>query len=365
VAYRNRKPNRCPLKQKPKKLPAVVEKTSARPGAHKRQDIAKLVTEVERRIAAAKDPAEALAVQRDLDTFETMMKNSGLYTPDELREINESRMRARYRLGGLLVKVERGAGPGRGKKISQAGKSFMEYLKEIELDKNRAQEAQRIATMPPKEFEKALVANHKAGVLNSVKGLVHAARSHWYKAARKAKHKKISAAAAATKIDAPIGPVALIYADPPTKFDHYTELGDSRGPDQHYETLTDEEIQNFKIGGKLVRDIAHKDAALFLWCTSSNIHHALKTMEAWGFDFTASAVWDKGVMGMGLVFRNFHEVLLYGKRGKMPGPQYQPPSVFHYPRPRRSTRRARSPRWPRWTNRSVRRSSSAPLPARR
>jgi len=31
----------------------------------------------------------------------------------------------------------------------------------------------------------------------------------------------------------------------------------------------------------------------------------------------------------------------------------------------RSTRRARSPRWPRWTNRSVRRSSSAPLPARR
>ena len=31
----------------------------------------------------------------------------------------------------------------------------------------------------------------------------------------------------------------------------------------------------------------------------------------------------------------------------------------------RSTRRARSPRWPRWTNRSVSRSSSAPLPAKR
>ena len=114
-------PNRfeifCPWTPKPKakdRLPAKA----ARPSAHKRQDVAKLASAAERRIAAAKDPAEALAVERDLDTFETHMKNAGLYTPDELREINEIRMRARYRLGGLLAKIERGAGPGRGKKKS-------------------------------------------------------------------------------------------------------------------------------------------------------------------------------------------------------------------------------------------------------
>jgi N6-adenosine-specific RNA methylase IME4 len=275
-----------------------------------------------------------LAVERDLDSFETLMKNSGLYTPDELREINETRMRARYRLGALLAKVERGAGPGRGKKMSRPETSFREYLKEIKLDKARAQEAQRIAAMPPKEFEKALVANHKAGVLNSVGGLVRVARIYWYRAARKAKHKKISAAAAAAQIDAPIGPFTLLYGDPPTQYEAFSEAGQYRAPENHYETLTDEEIQNFRIGGKLVRDIMHKDSVLFLWCTSSGIDRALKTMEAWGFEFKASAVWDKGVMGLGLVFRNFHEVLLYGtkKGGNMPGPQYLPPSVFHYPR---------------------------------
>jgi N6-adenosine-specific RNA methylase IME4 len=41
---------------------------------------------------------------------------------------------------------------------------------------------------------------------------------------------------------------------------------------------------------------------------------------------------------MGLVFRNMHEVLLYGTRGAMPGPQYQPPSAFLYPRGKHSAK---------------------------
>ena len=55
-------------------------------------------------------------------------------------------------------------------------------------------------------------------------------------------------------------------------------------------------------------------------------------MKGWGFTFKSSAAWDKGRTGTGLVFKNQHEVLLYGTRGAMPGPQYQPPSLFHYPR---------------------------------
>jgi N6-adenosine-specific RNA methylase IME4 len=43
-------------------------------------------------------------------------------------------------------------------------------------------------------------------------------------------------------------------------------------------------------------------------------------------------VWVKDKLGLGFVFRNKHEVLLYGTRGNMPAPQYQPPSVFEYPR---------------------------------
>jgi N6-adenosine-specific RNA methylase IME4 len=55
-------------------------------------------------------------------------------------------------------------------------------------------------------------------------------------------------------------------------------------------------------------------------------------MERWGFEFKASAVWIKNREGQALVFWNRHEILLYGTRGNMPGPQYQPESVFEYPR---------------------------------
>ena len=59
---------------------------------------------------------------------------------------------------------------------------------------------------------------------------------------------------------------------------------------------------------------------------------AKEVMEAWGFDYKAHAVWVKDKTGLGLVFRNQHEVLLYGTRGVMPGPQVQFSSVFSYPR---------------------------------
>ena len=95
--------------------------------------------------------------------------------------------------------------------------------------------------------------------------------------------------------------------------------------------------------GDPVVGIAHKDAALFLWCTSSNIPRALEVMERWGFEFKSSAAWVKMAdgklqTGMGLVFRNAHEILLYGTRGKMPGPQHQPQSVFIYRRGKHSAK---------------------------
>jgi N6-adenosine-specific RNA methylase IME4 len=113
-----------------------------------------------------------------------------------------------------------------------------------------------------------------------------------------------------------------------------------RTPDQHYPTLSDDEIKEFAIGERSIADLAHEDAALFLWCTSSNIVRALEVMLAWGFTYKSQAVWVKDRSGLGLVFRNQHEVLLYGTKGAMPGPQYQPPSVFQFPRGRHSEKPA-------------------------
>jgi hypothetical protein len=82
------------------------------------------------------------------------MRRSDLYRTKQIRPANEARFEARWQLGRLLAKIERGTGPGRGKKMSRAETSFRDYLAEINLDKARASEAGRIGTLPEPELRK-------------------------------------------------------------------------------------------------------------------------------------------------------------------------------------------------------------------
>ena len=293
------------------------------------------VSALRRALDQASTPPDVLELENKLDAAERYMRDSGLYTADEIRPINETRMFARWKLGRLLTEVDRGAGPGRGKEGGRRP-SFKEYIKTIGLAETAAKEAQRIGTLPELELEKAFSAAHKQDDFLTYTDLIKHARPYWYKASRQKRHAVIVANAAAVAGD--IGPFPLIYADPPWQFKIYSEKGLERTPDQHYPTLTDDEIKDFRVGGKRVRDLAHRDAALLMWCTSSNLERALGILDAWGFTFKSSAVWvklgpeGKPISGLGFVFRNMHEILLYGTRGNMPGPQYQPPSVFMYPR---------------------------------
>jgi N6-adenosine-specific RNA methylase IME4 len=276
-----------------------------------------------------------IEIEAKLVGIENYMRAAGLYNTQQIRPFNEARMRARWRLGQLLAEIERGAGPGRGKKEGAPRPSFRSYIREIGLAETAAKEAQRIAALPESDLAKALARARARDTLVHFAELVDLARPYWAKLSRDLKHAAIHARATSAPIAAPLGPFPLIYADPPTKFDIYGDLGLERSPDRHYPTLTDEEIINFKIGAKTVPEIAYRDAALLMWSPSSNLPRALVIMAAWGFTFKTSAIWDKGsggAPGLGFVFRNQHENLLYGTRGNMPAPQYQPPSVFRYPR---------------------------------
>ena len=294
------------------------------------------VKAIAKALECATTAPEIIEIEAKLAAIESYMRDAGLYDTSEIRPVNETRMRARWKLGQALANVEREAGPGRGKKISSGLKSFMTFLKSLGTTPQTAMAAQRIGTLPEIDLAKALASAREQDVLTTYSSLIKIARPYWYQASREKKHKDIAAAAASA--DAPMGPFPLILADPPWKFEIYSEKGLERTPDQHYPTLTDKEIINFKVGGIPVAEIAGKDAALLLWCTSSNIVRALDVMDEWGFTYKTQAIWDKGKTGLGLVFRNQHEVLLYGTRGKMPGPQYQPTSLFRYLRGRHSAK---------------------------
>jgi N6-adenosine-specific RNA methylase IME4 len=247
----------------------------------------------------------------------------------------EIRIRAERRLGEMMTAQKETVGLNPGAAVPTRV-SEKPTLASQGIDKNLANRARQLSAIPKQDFE-SLVSEGRDDVRRSVE------RSEISRIVRAEKHQKIGERAKLMQLSS-AGPFPLIYADPPWKWGHFgeadkeNEAGKGRTPDQHYPTLTYPEIESFRIDGKPVSEIAHKDAALFLWCTSANIEMALSVMAAWGFTYKAHAVWVKDRSGTGLVFRNRHEPLLYGTRGNMPGPQFQPQSVFDFPRGQHSAK---------------------------
>jgi N6-adenosine-specific RNA methylase IME4 len=202
-------------------------------------------------------------------------------------------------------------------------------------------QAQRLGSLPAAELDNAFNEARKDGRLLAFDELLRLAKPYWYKERRNQRHKDIARKAAkATSNGGAKHQFALIYADPPWIFETYTPKGaeSHRMPDDHYPTLSDNEICAFTLGEKRVDQIIAKDAALFLWCTSSNILRAMKVLAEWGFTYKTSAIWDKEQIGTGHIFRNQHEVLLYGDRGNMPKPAKLFSSVFRYKRTKHSAK---------------------------
>lgn len=289
-------------------------------------------------VADTDDPAVVVEVEAKLAAFETYMRDAGLFTTEQQRPINETRLRARWRLGQLLAAIERSPG-GRGNKNS----ARTSLLAELKLSSNFANDLQRLGAMPEPELIKEFDAARTREELLSFAYLLKIARPWWAKENRERKHETIAARAierGATSAGDDWGPYTLLYADPPWSFDTYGEMGKERSPDRHYPTLSDQDIIDFKVGERGILDIVSNPACCFMWCTSANLMRALVVLRGWGFNYASHAVWDKEQIGTGYIFRNQHEVLLYGTRGEMPAPMYAPPSVFRYKRGEHSAKPA-------------------------
>ncbi len=122
-------------------------------------------------------------------------------------------------------------------------------------------------------------------------------------------------------LDTSLGRFSVIYADPP--WDYMGEMAVG------YPCMKPKEICDMP-----VKDITTDDAVLFMWCSSSLLEDALAVINAWGFTFKTSAVWDKGSAGQGGYFRQRHEILMLATKGDVPEVPYQsrPESVFSFKR---------------------------------
>ena len=109
---------------------------------------------------------------------------------------------------------------------------------------------------------------------------------------------------------------AVIYADPPWQ---YTS-GDQHGNEEQDKVLSDHypTMSLGEICALPQAKLAATDSVLFLWCTSPTLEEALQVVNAWGFKYKASMVWDKVAHNVGHYVSVRHELLLIATRGQPP-----------------------------------------------
>lgn len=240
--------------------------------------------------------------------------------------------------------------------------------------------AEKLLTLPVEEQKRLVLEETPAVIKNAAK-----------KAQRADKEIKLAAKQKAL----PNKRYGVVYVDPAWRFEpRNRETGLDRAADNHYPTMTTEEIIALPVG-----DIAAADCAMFMWATVPMLTDALKTMAAWGFAYKSQFIWDKtpwdgdgsaneiaGRQGQGFWGRVNHEILLLGTRGTptCPAPGDNWPSVYrevageHSVKPEHYARmiesyfpnlpkielNARAPRdgWEVWGNESEGKDATSPLP---
>ena len=200
-------------------------------------------------------------------------------------------------------------------------------LKDLDIAENQSSRWEIFAAMSPDEQEAKIIRAKKiaAAVTEGDKEVLQAAKAEAQEKKRRhreAKEKELGAATRAASKALGAKLYNVIYADPPWRFEVYDiDSGSDRNADNHYPTMLTADIAALKVP-------AAKDAVLFLWATSAMLPDALSVMQAWGFTYKASCIWNKDKIGKGYWFRTKHELLLTGVRGRIPAPSpgTQPPS---------------------------------------
>jgi N6-adenosine-specific RNA methylase IME4 len=108
----------------------------------------------------------------------------------------------------------------------------------------------------------------------------------------------------------PSGKYKIIYADPPWSYNDKQNTEKLGGAEKHYPTMTIQELCDLPI-----KDLADENAVLFFWVTSPLLEECFEIINAWGFKYKTSFVWDKVKHNMGHYNSVRHELLLICTKG--------------------------------------------------
>ena len=96
------------------------------------------------------------------------------------------------------------------------------------------------------------------------------------------------------------GHYGAILADPPWSYEVWSAKGTGRSAEQHYSTMTADDIAALPIA-----EIAAPDCVLFCWATWPCLAQALTLIAAWGFEYKTCAFdWMKADVRQMEIFRD-------------------------------------------------------------
>ena len=109
------------------------------------------------------------------------------------------------------------------------------------------------------------------------------------------------------------GQYRVVYADPPWAYGNSGVITDNDAygrAARHYDTMSIEALCAMPVQAHV-----GADAVLFLWVTSPLLAECWPVIDAWGFTYKASIVWDKVAHNFGHYVSVRHELLLICTRG--------------------------------------------------
>lgn len=110
----------------------------------------------------------------------------------------------------------------------------------------------------------------------------------------------------------------VILADPPWRFDNFSQKGEEKNPLAHYSCMSLDAIKALP-----VRELADPSGcALVMWATAPMLPQAIETMAAWGFSYKSAGAWakqsstgKKWAFGTGYCYRSAVEFWILGTLG--------------------------------------------------
>lgn len=239
----------------------------------------------------------------------------------EAQDIADAVLDAEVRIGELMAKVPkatRGTGSNQYKKAEndnavEFSKPKADVIRDAGFTPKQVERFQTLAAHP-EIVERAKAEARENDDIVSRSLVLNMVRQHKEEEARSERQREIQAQIAKPKhsnyvdIFTTDNKYRVIYADPPWRYNDKQDTLYFGGAEKHYTTMPLDEICALPIP-------AEKNAVLFLWTTSPMLEDSFKVINAWGFKYKSSFIWDKVLTGMGNYNSVRHEFLLICTRG--------------------------------------------------